>query len=114
MEILEKVSNIIINKFNRDLIYSKKYLKAEKIINTKGNFQYLCAPIILIDSIYRKDENYYLKVFLEKYYFIEDIENFCSNSDEEYYDEPCINLFLEILKKIFVVILMKNIMMNHV
>ena len=30
MEILEKVSNIIKNKFNSDLIYSKKYLKAEK------------------------------------------------------------------------------------
>ena len=32
------------------------------------------TPIILIDSIYRKDENCYPKVFLEKYYFIEDIE----------------------------------------
>ena len=27
------------------------------------------------------------------------IHNFCSNSDEEYYDEECINLFLKILKK---------------
>ena len=26
------------------------------------------------DSIYRKNENYYPKVLLEKYYFIEDIE----------------------------------------
>ena len=26
-----------------------------------------------IDSIYRKDEIYYPKVFLEKYYFTEDI-----------------------------------------
>ena len=32
-------------------------------------------------------------MFLERY-FIEDIHNFCSNSDEE-----CINLFLETLKK---------------
>ena len=24
---------------------------------------------------------------------------FCSNSDEEYYDEECINLFLETLKR---------------
>ena len=30
MEILEKVSNIIKNKFNSELIYSKKYPKAEK------------------------------------------------------------------------------------
>ena len=37
--------------------------------------------------MYRKDENYYPKVFLEKYYFIGDIETFCSNFDEEYYDE---------------------------
>ena len=29
--------------------------------------------IILIDSIYRKDDNYYPKVFLEKY-FVEDTE----------------------------------------
>ena len=39
---------------------------------------------ILTDSIYRKNENYYPKVFLEKYYFIEDIRIYCSNSDEEY------------------------------
>ena len=34
---------------------------------------------------------------LEKHYFIEDIESFCSNSDKEYYDKECINLFLETL-----------------
>ena len=63
MEILEKVNNIIKNKFNSKLMYSKKYLKAEKEIkiNTKGVFQCLYAPIILIESIYSKDENYYLK-----------------------------------------------------
>ena len=38
---------------------------------------------MLIDLIYRKDENYYSKVFLEKYYFIENTDIFCSNSDEE-------------------------------
>ena len=26
------------------------------------------VPVILIDSVYRKDENYYSKVFLEKKY----------------------------------------------
>ena len=30
MKILEKVRNIIKNKFNSKLIYSEKYLKAEK------------------------------------------------------------------------------------
>ena len=42
-------------------------------MNRKGGCHCLYAPIILIDSIYRKNENYYPKVFLEKYYFIEDI-----------------------------------------
>ena len=37
--------------------------------------------------------------FLEKHYFTEDMKNFCSNSDEEYYDEEYINLFLETLEK---------------
>ena len=67
MEILEKVSNIVKNKFNSELIYSKKYLKAEKKSKHKGGFQCLYAPITLIDSIYRKDENNYHNVFLEKY-----------------------------------------------
>ena len=31
MEILEKVSNIIKNKFNSGLVHSKKYVKADKI-----------------------------------------------------------------------------------
>ena len=30
MQILEKVRNIIKNKFNKELVYCKKYLKAEK------------------------------------------------------------------------------------
>ena len=51
------------------------------------------GSVILIDSIYRIDEIYYSKVFLEKYYFIEDIEIYCSNYDVEYYGEECMNLF---------------------
>ena len=58
MEILEKVNNIIENKFNIELIYSKKYLKAEKR-NITGGFQCLYLPITLIDSIYGKSEHYY-------------------------------------------------------
>ena len=58
---------------------------------------FLCTTNI--DWIYRKDENYYLKVFLEKYYFVEDKEIYCSNSDEEYYNDECINLLLETLTK---------------
>ena len=48
----------------------------------------------MIDSVYRKDKSYYSKVFLEKYYFIKDIEIYYSNSDEEY-----INSFYKVLKK---------------
>ena len=44
-------------------------------------------------------KNYYYKVFFEKCRFIADINFFCSNCEQEYYDEECINLFLEILKK---------------
>ena len=36
IEILEKVSNIIKTKFNSELIYSKKYLKAEKKIQKEA------------------------------------------------------------------------------
>ena len=65
MEVLEKVSNIIKSKFNNELLYSKKHLKPKKKINAKGGFQCLYATIILIDSIYRKDENCHPKAFLE-------------------------------------------------
>ena len=64
--------------------YIVKVSKSWKRINAKGGFHCLYAPVILIDSIYRKDENLCPKVFLEKYYFIENIEIYCSNSDEEY------------------------------
>ena len=44
-------------------------------------------------------------MFLEKYYFNKDIENFSNDSyyvesDEEYYDEKCIDLCLETIRKI--------------
>ena len=46
----------------------------------------------------KAEKKYDPKLFLEKYYFIED-KNFCSNFVEEYYDKKCI-IFLETLKKI--------------
>ena len=60
---------------NSELTYNKKYLKAEER-NTKigfqcfntGNTSIKPIPVILIDSVHIKDENYYTKVFLEKYY----------------------------------------------
>ena len=75
MKFGKKVRIIIKKKINSELVYNKKYLKAEKI-NTKENFQcyynnniYVSnIPVILIDSVYAKNENYYAKVFLEKHY----------------------------------------------
>ena len=52
----------------------------------KKRFKFLYAPVTLIDSVYRKNGNYYHKVSLDIY---------CSNSDEEYYYKKCINLLLE-------------------
>ena len=101
MEILEKVRNILKSTFNSKVIYSRNYLqlKRKQEKNTKRGFQCLYVSVILIDSVYRKDGNYHPKVFLEKYYFIEDIEIYCSDSDEVYYDEQIINLFFVTLKK---------------
>ena len=61
-------SNIIKRKFNSELVYNKKYIKAGNKINTKESFQCIYIPVILIDLVYRKDENYYPIVFLEKYH----------------------------------------------
>ena len=57
MTIWEKVSDVI--------IYLKKYLKAEKRFNTKECFQCFYIPLILLESVYRKDGNYNPKVFLK-------------------------------------------------
>ena len=43
-------------------------------------------PATLIDSVYRKNENYYSKVFLENCYFME-TEYFFNNSDKKYHDK---------------------------
>ena len=58
MTIWEKVSNMI-TKINSELIYNKKYLKAGKRFNTKESFQCFYIPVILLDSLYKKDGNNY-------------------------------------------------------
>ena len=68
-------------------------------INAKEGFQCLYTTVLLIDSVYKKDENFYPRVGLEKYNFIKDIEAYYSNSLKEYNDEECKNLFLETFKK---------------
>ena len=67
MKIWEKVSNIIKNKFNSELIYDKIYLKTKKQCNTKEGFQCFYIPVILINLVCRKEENYYPKLFIEKF-----------------------------------------------
>ena len=43
MDILEQVRNIIKNKFNNELIYSKKYLKAEKSKHKRRFSMFICT-----------------------------------------------------------------------
>ena len=70
IEIWQKVKNTI-KKINSQLIYTKKYLIAKETFNTKESFQcyyreVIPVPVILNDSVYGKDENYYPKVFFLK------------------------------------------------
>ena len=72
----------------------------------KGDFQCICLSVILIDSIFRAGNNYYLRVFLEecKYvvkgkrmlkHIIDEIESSCDSdrkdSKEESFDEENVN-----------------------
>ena len=65
---------------------------------TKGDFQCFYMPVILTDSI-EMAKTILLQCLQKNIIFIEDIESCCSNSDGEYYNRECINLFLEGLKK---------------
>ena len=66
MAIRENVRNIIKEIFRSELKCHKKYLKDETQFNRKESFQCFYMPVILFDSVYRKDWNYYLKVLLEE------------------------------------------------
>ena len=50
------------NKFNSELVHNKKYLKAEKKFNIKKSFCFYIS-VILIGSVYRKDDPIILKFF---------------------------------------------------
>ena len=115
-----KVKNSLKKEFDSEPIYNQKYLKPKvKFYNgkikrnfhnniiPKEGFQLICLPVILIDSVFRTDKNYYSQAFLEecKYvvkekkipkYIIDDTEVSSDsdrensdeeNSDEESYDE---------------------------
>ena len=109
-EIWEKVKNIIKKGFDSEPVYNEKYVKAKiKSYNGKisTNFhnnkipkegsQFICLLVILINSVFRTNKNYYPQVFLEEYkyvfkekkipkYISVDIE-ISSDSDRENSDE---------------------------
>ena len=64
-ETLSKKEN---KELKREPICNKKYLKAEKN-HYKNGFHCICKRLILINSVYKKNENYYPRMFLEKYNF---------------------------------------------
>ena len=141
-EIQGKVKNIIIKQLDSEPVYNEKNLKA-KIKSCSGkintNFhnnkipkegpQFVCSPVILIDSILSLEtgKDYYPQVFLEecKYvikkkipkYIIDDIEIF-SGSDGENCDEEILMQKIQTMKssdnekKIVEEILMKKIQMK--
>ena len=80
-KIWEKAGNIIKQEFDSNHAYNKKYIKTE--IKSSKNFhknevpkeccECICLSIIWLDSVYRRDKNYYPQGFLEECkYFIEE------------------------------------------
>ena len=72
-------------EFDSEPVYNKKYLKAKiKSDNGKVNTsfrnnkipkkgsQFICLSVILIDSVFRTEKNYYLQVFLECKYVVKE------------------------------------------
>ena len=79
MKFRKEVSNIIKNEFENKPVYNEKYLKTKiKFYNEKINTNFhnnkipkddpqcICISVILVDSVYRKDKDYYPQVFLEE------------------------------------------------
>ena len=60
MTIRERVSNIIEKKFKSELIYNKKYLKAERRFNTKESFQGFYIPEYCLIQFIEK-----MKIFIQ-------------------------------------------------
>ena len=78
-EIWEKVKNSIQKEFDSEPLCNEKYLKVKiKTYNGKINTNFhnckipeegsqcICLSVILIDSVFRTSNNYYLQVFLEE------------------------------------------------
>ena len=52
MKFVKKLAILSKKKVNRELVHKKKYLKAEKKINTNKGFHCISKPVILIDSVF--------------------------------------------------------------
>ena len=76
---MEKVKNSIKKEFNSEPVHNKKCLKAKiKSYNAKINTNFhnnkipkesshcICLSVILINSVFRTGNNYYLQAFLEE------------------------------------------------
>ena len=83
MKFGKKVSNIIKKEFDSKSVCNEKYMKTKtksynEKINTnfqnnkisKEGSQCICLSLVLIDSVYRKDKNYYPQVFLEEFKYV--------------------------------------------
>ena len=90
-EIWETVTNIIYKEFDSNPIYNEKYIKTKiKVYNKKVNTNFhglecVCLPIILLDSVYKKDNKYYPLVFLEEYRYVvreKKIDNYITDNVE--------------------------------
>ena len=109
-EICEKVRNSIRKEFDSEPAYNEKYLKTKiKSYNRKFNtnfynnkipkesYQCIYLSVILVDSVFRTDENYYPQMFLEECkcvrekkmleHITNEIEIFSDDSDREDSDE---------------------------
>ena len=67
--------------YNDATLYATLYITLYKYIktkikfyngkfNTKRDLNVICLSLILIDSVYKKDKNYYPQVFLEEFKYI--------------------------------------------
>ena len=102
--IWDKVSDDIKKEFDSEPVYNKIFLKTKikshdhEVIDfydkeiPKVDSNHTCLAVISLDSIPKKDENYYPQVFLKECKYIkkkvirhitQDIKIFSSDSDEE-------------------------------
>ena len=108
-----KVSPDIKKEFDSSPVYNKKFLKTkiksydvvatdfyDKVIPKAGS-DCICLAVITINSTLKKDENYYLQVFLRESKYIEvtrhiteDIEVFSSDYDKQYINSKYRDMFL--------------------